>query len=745
MRPLTDDQLKRIEKIIQGHTGVLLGVFGGGKSVSSEWMEELGLDPKSPSFIEQAYILGKLNQTLTSSELSKLTYDALLARIGETKLTKMEQEALSYAQRQAGRHVTNAERKITMFIDDANNRIGQKTMMERDVIGSTVADSVSRRQTRGQLVSELGRATGDWTRDWERVANTELWDARLAATTRQILTGDTIYSSLKGKEARVFRRPAPDSCNHCKRLYLESDGVTPKIFKLHELISNGDNVGRKTAEWLPTVHPTHPNCFVDGNVKVLTSTGYKKIREITIGDSVLTHKGRFKPVVGTLAEYTERYSGEIYTVAYKGQYGNTKKLRVTPEHKFLTQEGWKRADELSTEDNLQMLTLPCEDCGEDFDVVNDRLTCKTCTHKRARKKITDDPEKLEKLKETRAKSSKKYWEELKSDEERYAKYREDQSKRSSQAQKELKSDPERYEAFRNRVSKSSAKSWEEKKKDTKAMEEFSQKSSDNAKKLWEHRRNNPEELQAFADKVSDTLTNYFKDPANRMSHTADFKRRLSKRMSIKNPMKDPDVVNKVRYKNLENGSYERHREYMLNGGATKAARASLKAQNRVSRPQFELYKLVFELYTSAILEHPVKRKNGRFYSLDIAIPEVRVNIEYDGSYFHQDVEKDNNRDAELGKLGWTILRYRDYVPTIEELKEDLNRVMSNHDGDYGFRDYPIEGVSCELVTNNKLHDITVADDHSFIVEGVVSHNCNCPMEAVPDGFVFDQNGDLVPE
>ena len=490
MRPLTDDQLKRIEKIIQEHTGVLLGVFGGGKSVSSEWMEELGLDPKSPSYIEQAYILGKLNQTLTSSELSKLTYDALLARIGETKLTKMEQEALSYAQRQAGRHVTNAERKITMFIDDANNRIGQKTMMERDVIGSTVTDSISRRQTRGQLVSELGRATGDWTRDWERVANTELWDARLSATTRQILTGDTIYSSLKGKEARVFRRPAPDSCNHCKRLYLESDGVTPKIFKLHELISNGDNVGRKTAEWMPTVHPTHPNCFVDGGVRVLTSTGYKKIREINVGDSVLTHEGRFKTVTHTLSEYNERYDGDIYTVAYEGPYGKLKRLKVTPEHKFLTQEGWKRADELSNEDSLRMLTLPCEDCGEDFDVVNDRLTCKTCAHKRARKKITEDPVKLKKLKETRTRSSKKYW---------------------------------------------------------------------------------------------------------------------------------------------------------------------------------------------------------------------------------------------------------------EELKEDLNRVMSNHNGKYKFRDYPIEHVTCEKVTNSKLHDITVADDHSFIVEGVVSHNCNCPMEAVPDGFVFDENGDLVPE
>lgn len=260
MRPLTDKQLEQIDKIIREHTGVLLGVFGGGKEISSEWIKELGIDPKSPSFIEQAYILGKLNQTLSETELKTMTYKALLAEINKTQLTSLEKDSLSYAKRQSARHVTNAERKMTMFVEDVNNRIGQKTVMERDVIGRTVSDAILKRQTRGQLVSELGNATGDWTRDWERVANTELWDARLAGTTRQILSGKSIYSSLKGKEAEVFRRPATDACKHCKRLYLESDGVTPKVFKLHELISNGDNVGRKVADWLPTTHPTHPNC-----------------------------------------------------------------------------------------------------------------------------------------------------------------------------------------------------------------------------------------------------------------------------------------------------------------------------------------------------------------------------------------------------------------------------------------------------------------------------------------------------
>lgn len=260
MRPLTDSQLKEIDKIVGEHMSVLLGVFGGGKRLSNKRLEALGLDPKAPGFLEQAYALGKLRQTKGDDFFDGLDYDALIDALKQTQLTASEKDELDYARRMAGRHITNAERKITLAVDDTNTRIGRRTMMEKEVAGRTVADAVLKRQTRGELVSALGHATEEWTRDWERVANTELWDARLSATTRQILKGDTIYSSLKGREARVYRRPAPDACRHCKRLYLEADGITPKIFLLHELIANGDNVGVKVADWKPTVHPTHPHC-----------------------------------------------------------------------------------------------------------------------------------------------------------------------------------------------------------------------------------------------------------------------------------------------------------------------------------------------------------------------------------------------------------------------------------------------------------------------------------------------------
>jgi hypothetical protein len=55
----------------------------------------------------------------------------------------------------------------------------------------------------------------------------------------------------------VYKRPMPTACAQCKYLYLMPDGVTPRLFKLSEMISNGTNVGRKP-------HPTKGGKVVPG-------------------------------------------------------------------------------------------------------------------------------------------------------------------------------------------------------------------------------------------------------------------------------------------------------------------------------------------------------------------------------------------------------------------------------------------------------------------------------------------------
>jgi len=77
---------------------------------------------------------------------------------------------------------------------------------------------------------------------------------------------------------------------------------------------------------------------------------------------------------------------------------------------------------------------------------------------------------------------------------------------------------------------------------------------------------------------------------------------------------------------------------------------------RISAPQLQLYELVKQKYPTAILEYPL---GG--YCIDVAVPELKLAFEYDGSYWH-DEEKDKIRDKILSTLGWTVYRFVDALP-----------------------------------------------------------------------------------
>lgn len=81
------------------------------------------------------------------------------------------------------------------------------------------------------------------------------------------------------------------------------------------------------------------SCFVAGT-PVLTNFGMTKIEDLCEGDSVLTHKGRFRKILATKVSQSD----DIYELKVS-KMGTV--LRVTGNHLFLTNTGWKRVDELS--------------------------------------------------------------------------------------------------------------------------------------------------------------------------------------------------------------------------------------------------------------------------------------------------------------------------------------------------------------------------------------------------------------
>lgn len=156
--------------------------------------------------------------------------------------------------------------------------LGQRLDSELDIILADVDDVVRRHRLSNRSVrsrsEEARRAAyiitrkistliGDLKRDWFRVVHTESHNAIEEAK------AETIVKQF-GSDARVFKRPRSDACSYCKLLYLKPDGVTPRVFRLGDLIAAGTNVGRRAGrpsrsgksrtEWRATVGSTHPFC-----------------------------------------------------------------------------------------------------------------------------------------------------------------------------------------------------------------------------------------------------------------------------------------------------------------------------------------------------------------------------------------------------------------------------------------------------------------------------------------------------
>lgn len=84
---------------------------------------------------------------------------------------------------------------------------------------------------------------------------------------------------------------------------------------------------------------TYSNCFVSGT-KIKMSHGLKNIEDVQIGDMVMTASGEYHKVEEVMSR---SYSGEMYEVEALYLFD---KIKCTPNHKFLTDSGWKEIQDI---------------------------------------------------------------------------------------------------------------------------------------------------------------------------------------------------------------------------------------------------------------------------------------------------------------------------------------------------------------------------------------------------------------
>lgn len=346
---LTADQLAEIARIIEDHHAAFVANTISPEAVQADVLERLKaqglLDVKVDS-LTQAYVYGQVVAQLGAAAAEKMSYRQFLAHVRKNPvpLTTAERNSVALAQTQAGQYcrglgnrVSAATGAILIEADQALRSRLEGTIRDR------TAEALALRQTTGRLKSELGWETGDWARDLDRIAATELQNASELGLAQE-------YRDEYGPDVLVSKVPAPDACARCKDLFLDKETGQPKVFRLSDLEANGTNVGRKQADWKAVTGTIHPHCFPAGTA-VFTDCGEKEIEKIRPGDLVLTHCGRWRPVTAVWETLHEKELVRLKLID-----GRT--LELTDNHPVMVRGGrWLEAHLLQSGDEVLGLNI----------------------------------------------------------------------------------------------------------------------------------------------------------------------------------------------------------------------------------------------------------------------------------------------------------------------------------------------------------------------------------------------------
>jgi hypothetical protein len=284
--PVTPEQLEHVRNTISNYHWAFVANTIGPEMVPKEILEELkeaGLVDIESEFPREAYQFGsQAAQDAATKRLSLKEYQSKQKQ-DPPRMAPQERNAVQWAKQ-------NAADSVTAMGDQMKVRVSRK-----------VVEAVQSRRSVKALKLDLGHLEEDWSRDWDRVAVTEVQNSMEAGT------ADSIEADF-GPEEMVSKIPAPDACPHCNRLHLGPDGH-PYIFKLSELRANGTNVGKKVADWQAVVGTIHPNCACM-MVRVPTGWGYDETGSLVPKGKYGTRTNDLKK---SIAEAEENYPEPEHT------------------------------------------------------------------------------------------------------------------------------------------------------------------------------------------------------------------------------------------------------------------------------------------------------------------------------------------------------------------------------------------------------------------------------------------------
>ncbi len=267
---LTHEQLAAIAKDIKAvHLGIAIQAFGlDATGLSAEAYHQLVVggyvtSQEVTSWALQSYKLGQsmgwqqFKGDYTTPAITADKIDALWEKAktnGLPPLSTQQEGSLKFLRERGAQYIVGLGNRIA---DDCATLAIESESEVRHELKATVAEETAKviigKESAKKLASRLGDATGDWTRNLNRIAETELENAHqegiVSAWAEPLAAGGF----------RMAKRPAPDACDRCKALYLDGDG-NPRVFTEDELRANGTNFKVKAKDWKPVIGTTHPHC-----------------------------------------------------------------------------------------------------------------------------------------------------------------------------------------------------------------------------------------------------------------------------------------------------------------------------------------------------------------------------------------------------------------------------------------------------------------------------------------------------
>lgn len=217
-----------------------------------------------PQSITRAQIKYLIKSGMLMPHMIKMTIgDAYLqAHLDAAKRVtrrSVREYSMKHLRQTAGQYIDKwAEKAATDISGIVQNNLLVHVQRTRDTAKEELAEGVLRNKSAKEIARAIREKTGELSKDWERVVTTELARAQNLGNLDAIIENNV---DKPHDEIYVYKTGPHDSktCKECMRFWFIDGGSTPKVYKLSELVANGSNMGKKKADWKPTVDNTHPN------------------------------------------------------------------------------------------------------------------------------------------------------------------------------------------------------------------------------------------------------------------------------------------------------------------------------------------------------------------------------------------------------------------------------------------------------------------------------------------------------